>query len=79
MAAAVAIKLPALFGIDLDDDGGFYARNLSLFVLPLLAGYFAWKRRLATRTIRWLAAGVRRGGRLRQRLSLRRRAATPRP
>ena len=55
VAAAVAIKLPALFGVDLDDEGGFYARNLSLFVLPLLAGYFAWKRRLATRTILWLA------------------------
>jgi hypothetical protein len=54
-AAAVAIKLPALFGIDLDDDAGFYARNLSLFVLPLLAGYFAWKRRLAARTILGLA------------------------
>ena len=55
VAAAVAVKLPALFGVGLDDDGGFYARNLSLFVLPLLAGYFAWKRRLATRTILWLA------------------------
>ncbi len=56
VAAAVAVKLPALFGIDLDDGGGFYARNLSLFVLPLLAGYFAWKRRLPTRTILWPAS-----------------------
>ena len=55
MAAAVAIKLPALFGIDLDRDAGFYARNASLFVLPLLTGYFAWKRRLGTGTLRWLA------------------------
>jgi hypothetical protein len=55
VAAAVAVKLPALFGVDLDDDAGFYARNLSFFVLPLLAGYFVWKRRLATRTILWLA------------------------
>ena len=54
-AAAVLIKVPALFGIDLDEGAGFYARNLSLFVLPLLTGYFAWKRRLATRTILWLA------------------------
>src|SRR5918994_1648063 len=46
-AAAVAIKVPALFGIRLeeDQDAGFYARNLSLFVLPLLTGYFVWKRR----------------------------------
>ncbi len=50
-AAAVAIKLPALFGIQLDADTRFYARNLSLFVLPLLTGYFAWKRRLDARTV----------------------------
>src|SRR5918998_1104971 len=48
VAAAVLIKVPALFGIQLDQDAGFYfyARNLSLFVLPLLTGYFVWKRRL---------------------------------
>ncbi len=55
VAAAVAIKVPALFGIELDHDIGFYARNLGLFVLPLLTGYFAWKRRLDTATLRWLA------------------------
>ncbi len=38
VAAALAVKVPALFGLDLDDDGGFYARNASLFFLPLLAG-----------------------------------------
>ncbi len=56
VAAAVAIKVPALFGMPLDLDTSFYARNLSLFVLPLLTGYFAWKRRLDTGTLRWLAA-----------------------
>jgi hypothetical protein len=56
VAAAVLVKVPALFGVDLDDDASFYARNLSFFVLPLLTGYFAWKRRLATGTILWLAA-----------------------
>jgi hypothetical protein len=55
VAAAVLIKVPALFGIQLDLDGGFYARNLSLFVLPLLTGYFVWKRRLDTSALRWLA------------------------
>src|SRR5919112_2311310 len=55
VAAAVLIKVPALFGIQLDQDAGFYARNLSLFVLPLLTGYFVWKRRLDTKTLRWLA------------------------
>src|SRR3712207_5063856 len=53
-AAALAIKAPALFGIQLDADAGFSARNLSLFVLPLLTGYFAWKRRLDPGTLRWL-------------------------
>jgi hypothetical protein len=55
VAAALAIKVPALFGLDMDQDDGFYARNLSFFVLPLLTGYFVWKRGLDTRTIRWLA------------------------
>ncbi len=61
VAAAMAIKVPALFGLQLDehrpDDVAFYTRNLSLFVLPLLTGYFLWKRRLDTRTISWLTAG----------------------
>lgn len=44
--AALAVKLPALFGVELTDEhAGFYMRNMSLFVLPLLAGYFAWKGR----------------------------------
>src|SRR5918911_679527 len=58
VAAAVVIKVPALFGIQLDQDAGFYARNLSLFVLPLLTGYFVWKRRLDTGTPRWLAVAL---------------------
>ena len=56
VAAAVAIKLPAAFGIGLDGNDGFYVRNLSLFVLPFLTGYFAWKRGLGARTAGWLAA-----------------------
>ena len=44
VAAAVLVKLPLLFGKQLDKDASFYARNLSLFVLPLLTGYFVWKR-----------------------------------
>src|SRR5215204_2703956 len=55
VAAAVVIKVPAFFGIQLDQDAGFYARNLSLFVLPLPTGYFVWKRRLDTSTLLWLA------------------------
>jgi hypothetical protein len=54
-AAALAIKLPALFGIQLVQEPGFYTRNASLFVLPLLTGYFVWKRRLGSGLVRWLA------------------------
>lgn len=43
VASAVAVKLPALFGVSAMDHP-FYVRNLSLFVLPFLAGYFIWKR-----------------------------------
>jgi hypothetical protein len=51
-AAALAIKAPSLFGLDLDDgDAGFYLRNASLFVLPALAAYFVWKRRADVRVI----------------------------
>ncbi len=55
VTAAIAIKVPALFGIQLDEDASVYARNASLFVLPLLTGYFVWKRRLGAGTLRWLA------------------------
>ena len=56
VAAAVAIKVPALFGFQFaDEDAPFYARNLSLFVLPLLTGYFAWKRGLSATTTVLLA------------------------
>src|SRR5512132_3235414 len=37
VAAALAIKVPALFGIQLQEDANFYVRNLSFFVLPLLS------------------------------------------
>jgi hypothetical protein len=58
IAAAVAIKVPELFGLSLEGPGAanaFYARNFSLFVLPLLAGYFAWKRSLDRAGCTWLA------------------------
>jgi hypothetical protein len=57
VAAALLIKLPELFGMNLQEDGDFYARNASLFVLPLLIGYFAWKRSVNTSTLGWLAVG----------------------
>jgi hypothetical protein len=56
VAAAMAIKAPALFGLELLSDFSFYARNAALFVLPLLTGYFAWKRQIRLTTLPWLAA-----------------------
>lgn len=53
VAAALAVKVPALFGFDLVDDGEFYFRNASLFALIPLGGYFAWRR-----NVRLPAVGV---------------------
>ena len=47
VAAAVAVKLPELFGLRLspnEEVPPFYFRNASLFVFPLLSIYFMWKR-----------------------------------
>jgi hypothetical protein len=58
VAAAAAIKLPELFGVGMHPDEelpAFYVRNLSLFVLPLLAVLFALKRSLAPAGWAWLA------------------------
>lgn len=61
MAAAAAVKLPALFGLQIDHDASFYARNASLFVFPLLALLLALKRRLDVVTGVWLAFGFAAG------------------
>ena len=54
--AALSVKLPSLFGITFaDHNEAFYLHNVPLFVLPLLAGYFAWKRRLDASMLRALA------------------------
>src|SRR5687768_12274310 len=57
VAAALAIKVPALFGLSLDEDGNepFYLRNIGLFVFPLLALYFVWKRGSGIVSAVWLA------------------------
>jgi len=57
VAAAVLFKLPALFGVDMVTHATFYMRNIGFFVLPLLAGYFVWKRALDNRIIGRLAIG----------------------
>lgn len=48
VAAGVAIKIPAFFGIgwDGDEEALWYIRNISLFTLPFLAAFLAWKRAL---------------------------------
>jgi hypothetical protein len=56
VAAALAVKLPALFGLRIDGgDQPFYFRNASLFVLPLLTIYFLWKRASSVASGLWLA------------------------
>ncbi|GGK18332.1 hypothetical protein GCM10010124_08650 [Pilimelia terevasa] len=61
--AAVAIKVPGLFGVDMEeDDTRFYALNLSLFALPPMAAYFAWKRQVGVRVVAVLAALFAVGG-----------------
>ncbi len=57
VVAAAFIKLPGLFGIPLDDEhAGFYIRNLSFFVLPVVTGYFLWKRQVRNPALPWLVA-----------------------
>ncbi|HET7153728.1 MAG TPA: permease prefix domain 1-containing protein [Hyphomicrobiaceae bacterium] len=58
VAAALAVKVPALFGLPLSPDEelpSFYFRNASLFVFPLLAVYFLWKRGSGVASGLWLA------------------------
>lgn len=58
LGAAAAIKLPELFGYGFDDvSEGFYLTNISFFVLPLLAAFFAWTRRPSKRQL-LVVAGV---------------------
>ncbi len=50
VVAAALVKLPILFGITPEHHEGFYLRNGFFFVLPLLTGFFVWKRQLSART-----------------------------
>ncbi|HKI86178.1 MAG TPA: permease prefix domain 1-containing protein [Thermoanaerobaculia bacterium] len=58
--AALAFKIPELFGVHLFARDlaaqAFYARNLSLFVFPFLAAYFVWKRAMGSGGIGAIAA-----------------------
>lgn len=54
--AALAIKVPALFGYAFDDDdvSQFYALNISFFAFPFVTAYFAWKRGMDFARWGWL-------------------------
>jgi hypothetical protein len=55
VAAGVLVKLPEIFGLAIAENPLFYVRNASFFVLPLLVGYFAWKRQLRGSLLLWVA------------------------
>lgn len=55
-SAAIIIKIPSLFGFDLDQNESFYIKNMSFFILPLLTVYLAWKRKLESHTNMLLAS-----------------------
>lgn len=57
VAAAAVVQAPRLLGYDLTSESGalFYLRNAPFFILPFLAGYFAWKRQLNRAQCLWLA------------------------
>jgi hypothetical protein len=54
--AVASVKVPALFGLSFEDDGSFYARNFTLFALPWLAAFLAWRRKARRSVIATLVA-----------------------
>lgn len=57
VAAAILFQAPRLFGFNPEQHDWFYARNIALFCLPLLAGYWVVQRQLGLRAW-WLITGV---------------------
>jgi hypothetical protein len=55
--AAVSVKVPQLFGLRFGEDDWFYPPNFSLFALPWLAAFLAWRRR-ATRSLIAILVGL---------------------
>ena len=56
VGAVASVKAPALFGLSLADDSSFYTRNFTLFALPWLAAFLAWRRRARRPVIATLVA-----------------------
>jgi len=56
--AGALVKFPSLLGFGFLEPGAdvFYARNASFFVLPVLTGYFLWKRR--SEPARWISPAL---------------------
>lgn len=56
VVAALALKVPPLFGLTMADDVEFYARNVGLFALVPLGAYLAWRRGIRGSALVALAA-----------------------
>jgi hypothetical protein len=56
VGAVASVKVPALFGLSFADDSSFYARNFTLFALPWLAAFLAWRRKARRSVIAILVA-----------------------
>ena len=56
VAAAVVVQIARLAAGFPDEEPNWFFRNLGLFVLPFLAGYFAWRRELDARG--WVLAAA---------------------
>lgn len=62
IAAALAFKAPALFGVNpfaesssTPSEESFYLRNAALIVAPFVVAFLAWERRLSLRSVAWMA------------------------
>jgi hypothetical protein len=56
VGAVASVKVPALFGLSFTDDSSFYALNFTLFALPWLAAFLAWRRKARRPVIAILVA-----------------------
>lgn len=55
LGAGQIAKLPAFFNID---EEFFYTRNIGFIIFPLLSAYFAWKNKLSTGKIAFIAGAT---------------------
>lgn len=55
LVAGVIAKLPAILPISEDF---FYPRNIGFIIFPLLTAYFAWKNKLSTNKITFIAGAI---------------------